>query len=525
MLYLQLIMLITESVPDALGDQTQKVLIYIEQALRSSTTEKESIKARDPEHAGDSDDEEEDEFQANTERLEPDSIDDLDAKNITKLGLMETAIHLLLVTLQCESPKHLSTCAYSLTFGLACTANSRLGVENLPILAVISSHVEVLTRHRLATVRAMARNARLLLSIQKAVGQNENRSDVGGTRSSTMEQYQEALRCLQDPLLPVRGHGLIILQGVVKASDFDKALVPAIMDIFLQALRDDDSFMYLNAVRGLSSLVDGLGKEVLQSLASAYTAGVDKGSLLRLSKENLDRRLRIGEALTQAVKRCGTALSIYGKSQAKFLAFSRTDLDASVADVLIPQLIRVFPQVNLPTVMRASSLSILSTCADVDWRAILPWVQDLLGACLDLLQLESVRSSGISKKTEDSESPDPIPEPIRMNDSKHPALRRAALVFLGQLFNAVAISEKQEQKTTNTRLQPSISVSMKIPGDQGHRSQEAFPPPVIHPGLMQKAGNVLGYLQATDVDSLAAHQAGEALSLLRQLRWPMAGIR
>jgi hypothetical protein len=172
----------------------------------------------------------------------------------------------------------------------------------------------------------MARNARLLLSIQNAVGQNENRSNPDGNRSSTMEQYQEALRCLQDQLLPVRGHGLIILQNVVKAPDFERALVPAIMDIFLQALRDDDSFMYLNAVRGLSSLVDGLGKEILQSLASAYTEGIDKGASLSLAQEELDRRLRIGEALTQSVKRCGTALSIYGKSKRCILWCAGPDL-------------------------------------------------------------------------------------------------------------------------------------------------------------------------------------------------------
>lgn len=184
---------------------------------------------------------------------------------------------------------------------------------------VIATHVEKLTRHRLATVRAMARNAQLLLSIKKAMGQNKCGSQTDA-HSSTMEQYQEALRCLQDPLLPVRGHGLIILQGVVKAKDFDKALVPAVMDIFLQALRDDDSFMYLNAVRGLSSLVDGLGKEILASLASAYVTGVEKGSSLQLSKEELDRRLRIGEALTQSIKRCGTALSIYGRPNPTLVA-------------------------------------------------------------------------------------------------------------------------------------------------------------------------------------------------------------
>jgi hypothetical protein len=183
-----------------------------------------------------------------------------------------------------------------------------------PILLIIEKEVDALTRHRFATVRSIARNAKLLLSVKKAMTTDASSSSRTEQRSSTMDQYQEALRCLQDSLLPVRGHGLIILQGVVKAPDFDKALVPAIMDIFLQALRDEDSFMYLNAVQGLSSMVDGLGKEVLQSLTSAYANGFDGGSSVHLSKEELDFRLRIGEALTQSIKRCGAALSIYGEA-------------------------------------------------------------------------------------------------------------------------------------------------------------------------------------------------------------------
>lgn len=191
------------------------------------------------------------------------------------------------------------------------------------------------------------------------------------------------------------------------------------------------------------------------------------------------------------------------------------------ADVLIPKLIRVFPQVHLPTVMRASSLSILSVCADIDWRAILPWAQDLLGACLDLLQLESVRAvAGPPKASDRNSAAETSSEPIRAHDSKHPALRRAALVFIGQLFNAVATSEQleQEQASGHRAGTPSITLDTRrseTPSE--HR-------PVLHPGLMQKAGNVLGYLEATDVDSLAVHQAGEALAILRQLRWPINGM-
>lgn len=173
--------------------------------------------------------------------------------------------------------------------------------------------------------------------------------------------------------------------------------------------------------------------------------------------------------------------------------------------------------------MRASSLSILSVCADVDWKAILPWAQDLLGACLDLLQLESVRAPATFLKASESEAPsEPVPEPVRTHDSKHPALRRAALVFVGQLFNAMAISEQSDQEVTSAQQTPRGTPFITL--DAGRIPETSHYRPAVHPGLMQRAGNVLGYLEATDVDSLAAHQAGEALSLLRQLRWPVNGI-
>lgn len=102
LLYLQLIMQITESMSDALGDQTEKVLIFIEQALRSSMTEPDSVAIDDQGDAADSDDEDEDGAGSADSELGG----NLDAQDVTRLGLMETAIHLLLATLQC---RHIST--------------------------------------------------------------------------------------------------------------------------------------------------------------------------------------------------------------------------------------------------------------------------------------------------------------------------------------------------------------------------------------------------------------------------------
>lgn len=141
---------------------------------------------------------------------------------------------------------------------------------------------------------------------------------------------------------------------------------------------------------------------------------------------------------------------------------------------------------------------------------------------MDLLQLESVRMSATSRKASESKAPsEPVPEPVRTHDSKHPALRRAALVFMGQLFNAMAVSEQSDQEVTAAQQAPQGTPAITLAAGRISESFQYRPP--IHPGLMQRAGNVLGYLQATDVDSLAAHQAGEALALLRQLRWPLNG--
>ena len=111
-----------------------------------------------------------------------------------------------------------------------------------------------------------------LASTSDAAGQKQ--SDSSSTESETpQETYQKALKLLQDPLLPVRAHGLLLLRQLVSArrtsSDgsaepaLDRALIPGILSIFMQSIQDEDSYMFLNAVQGLSAMVDGYGKDVV----------------------------------------------------------------------------------------------------------------------------------------------------------------------------------------------------------------------------------------------------------------------
>lgn len=190
-----------------------------------------------------------------------------------------------------------------------------------------------------------------------------------------------------------------------------------------------------------------------------------------------------------------------------------------VVDGVVPRLIRVFPQSHLPTVLRSSSLSILGVCVDTDYRALLPWANDLLGAALDLLQIESVAAKPRPKQPV-TEAEDEMEdgqkaleaEPTKSRDGKHPVLRRAALVFVGLLLDAVA-KDVSEAKTPSASSREIHILPMSASSSSAGRSFVA-----IKPYLMQKTQTVLGYIRSTDMDSLVTHQAGEALSILRNLQ-------
>ena len=141
---------------------------------------------------------------------------------------------------------------------------------------------------------------------------------------NTQEIYQNALKLLQDPILPVRAHGLLLLRQLVSPASRgsnkpmldDHALVPAILSIFLQSIQDDDSYLFLNAVQGLAALADNFGKDVLRSLLGEYAGGLDGLGSANLTQHDVDTRIRVGEALGMVVRQCGDALGIHGESLA-----------------------------------------------------------------------------------------------------------------------------------------------------------------------------------------------------------------
>lgn len=175
-------------------------------------------------------------------------------------------------------------------------------------------HLKHLSNHSFIEIRRVAHDLQTLIPTRL------NDSSTMGYEASPktemeieMEKYASALAALQDTLLPVRAHGLHILREMILAKSIvltqsrggenaERELDHA-LDIFVQHVQEPDSFIYLNAVKGLAALTDVHGPDILRKLVRIY-ANED-------GKQQLDTRLRIGEALVQTVQRCGEALGGY----------------------------------------------------------------------------------------------------------------------------------------------------------------------------------------------------------------------
>ncbi|KAF9348786.1 hypothetical protein BGX26_012823 [Mortierella sp. AD094] len=195
------------------------------------------------------------------------------------------------------------------------TENEHLSQQDRHLLSLTLVHLKKLADHPLIEIRRVAHDLQTLIPTRLS---DTNSSEGDNTPKKTemeieMEKYASALAALQDSLLPVRAHGLHILRDMILAKSIvltrssggdsaDRELDHA-LDIFVQHVQEPDSFIYLNAVKGLAALTDAHGPEILRKLMRIYAN--DDG------KQKLDTRLRIGEALVQTVQRCGEALGGY----------------------------------------------------------------------------------------------------------------------------------------------------------------------------------------------------------------------
>lgn len=174
-------------------------------------------------------------------------------------------------------------------------------------------------------------------------------------------------------------------------------------------------------------------------------------------------------------------------------------------------------QATLPTALRSSALTILTTAVENGPTAILSYASDLLDVCLTLLSVETrpMTRAKRSASEEDQDEmslgrdgkprrPEELPDPLTA-DTKHPVFRRAAVLLIGILLQAAAAAAEESSSRSKPR-------AMVVPSATTPRTSS--PATLLDAQSLQRIRNVLGYLRDLDSDGLVRHQADVVLSEL-----------
>ncbi|KAI9008100.1 armadillo-type protein [Gaertneriomyces semiglobifer] len=204
--------------------------------------------------------------------------------------------------------------------------------------------LQVLTSQGESEIQRMARDVRAML-ITGATSWDQ--VDDQPAKQKAAETFEEALKELQDDLLPVRAHGMHVLRTMIHERDQILELhLQKVVSLFLEQICNEDSFIYLNAIKGLSSLADVYPAETLSTITSRYSD----------DSVDIDYRLRIGEGLLQTIQRCGEVFHNYSSS-------------------ILPAILRVL--LDERRELRSSAQSLLACIAEVSPFSLLPVIHQV----------------------------------------------------------------------------------------------------------------------------------------------------
>ncbi|KAJ2910554.1 hypothetical protein GGI21_000755 [Coemansia aciculifera] len=198
--------------------------------------------------------------------------------------------------------------------------------------------------------------------------------------NSEVVRFNAAVRDVRDDLVPVQAHGIIELRNMVLAKSpallQNTERMDAVIAIFTDMVRSPDSYIYLNAIRGLAALADAHGRRFVPVLAEMYTATTHDGDSVFM-----EERLRIGEALLQSIQRAGPMLADYAADVVpRLLAAIHSNNDDKVA-------LLTGEESSEPIVLVHSALSILSAIAQACPLALQPWIVEITATLDGMLLL------------------------------------------------------------------------------------------------------------------------------------------
>lgn len=153
---------------------------------------------------------------------------------------------------------------------------------------------------------------------------------------SDEEMYSNAMEYISDSLVPIRAQGISIIRTLIQRTS-PVINIDSVLDTLIGLLKDEDSFVYLNAIKTIQQLANTQNHEkITRKILSKYES----------PSKNVDERLRLAETLAGIIQR---------ENQLFTGSFAQEVISRNVSIVSMEKEWRI----------RVSALGLISICVEI----------------------------------------------------------------------------------------------------------------------------------------------------------------
>jgi hypothetical protein len=165
--------------------------------------------------------------------------------------------------------------------------------ENSALESCLTSLEVIINKDKSTTRRNNAKKTASLVRARIAFAEPQ----INALPKSDEEIYRQAMEYMSDPLVPVRAQGLSILRDLLlrrsPVVDLD-----TILPKFIELLKDEDSYVYLNAIKSIQLLANIDGQRFIRKCMDEYESRTDVDERVRLAEAVTGMILQMGEMFT-----------------------------------------------------------------------------------------------------------------------------------------------------------------------------------------------------------------------------------
>ncbi|CCJ31077.1 unnamed protein product, partial [Pneumocystis jirovecii] len=237
--------------------------------------------------------------------------------------------------------------------------NPKLSEKDISILNTIHNELMYMAENSIESLKICAKDLNILVKSCLIFPVTSDQSKNSLTEN-LKEKYNKAIRYIYDQLVPIRAQGILLLKEIIETKDpiID---VNEVLNILIGLLKDDDSFVYLNAISCLSCLANNHGNYIVKQLLNEYA---------NVSKYKLDERIRIGDVLFKIIQYLGKMIN--------------NKISDSIATTMLDILTCSTNDIRL----RSSALNLLGAACNYSFYGMGQWCFRALESSIDILNFE-----------------------------------------------------------------------------------------------------------------------------------------